>query len=84
MDGVCNKEKGRDICGITPLLIQLMARATLDHIFHICHTCHIYHIYHPANVTHGKGHPESYISHIFQVYFSLSVAVMISAHSAYT
>ena len=78
MDGVCNKEKGRDIWGIT-LLIQLMTRATLDHIFHICHTCHIYHIYHPANVTHGKGHPESYISHIFQVYFSLSVAVLISA-----
>ena len=32
--GACNKEKGRDICGIATLLIQLMSRATL-HITHI-------------------------------------------------
>ena len=60
--GVCNKEKGRDICGITMLLIQLMARATLDYIFHIniCHICH------PANSTHSNS------TDIFHTYFKFT------------
>ena len=73
--GGCNKEKGRDICGIT-VLIQLMPRATpRSHISHILQRQwqRQRQRHHRANSTHAKAHPLIlYLTHMSDLLFSVA------------